>query len=86
MSDDAAAPDPDALAPAEVEAAVARRREAMALQEIEGNPLTFMDTQIFEMFEREAWGHERRRAFLRARAHDAPAPAAGPVPAPEKHP
>ncbi len=41
-----------------------RRLAAMRLQEIEGNPLDASDVAMFEMFEREAWGHERRRAYI----------------------
>ena len=52
------------LPPAEVEAARKRRLAAMRLQEIEGNPLSPADIALFEMFEREAWTHERRRAYL----------------------
>jgi len=36
----------------------------MRLQEIEGNPLDASDIAMFEMFEREGWGHERRRAYI----------------------
>jgi hypothetical protein len=58
----------------EAEVAQARRRRlvAMRLQEIEGNPLSADDIAMFEMFEREAWTHERRLAYIldeaRARA------------------
>jgi len=45
-----------------------RRLAAMRLQEIEGNPLSADQVEMFEMFEREAWPHERRRAYLLARA------------------
>lgn len=45
-----------------------RLREAMAMQEIEGNPLDAADIAMFEMFEREGWSHERRRAYIIARA------------------
>jgi hypothetical protein len=38
----------------------------MHLQEIEGNPLRAEDVAMFEMFEREAWTHERRRAYILA--------------------
>ena len=50
------------------ELAVARKRrlEAMVLQEIEGNPLDADDIAMFEMFEREGWDHERRRAYILA--------------------
>jgi hypothetical protein len=43
------------------------RLVAMRLQEIEGNPLTAEDIAMFEMFEREGWTPERRRAYLIAR-------------------
>jgi hypothetical protein len=44
-----------------------RRLAAMRLQEIEGNPLSADDVAMFEMFEREAWPHERRRAYILAK-------------------
>lgn len=56
------------LTPDEVEAARKRQLEAMALQEIEGNPLDAEDIALFEMFERERWSHERRREHLLALA------------------
>jgi len=59
---------PDRLSPAEVETARKRRLNAMRLQEIEGNPLSADDVAMFEMFEREAWTHERRRAYILAKA------------------
>lgn len=40
----------------------------MRLQEIEGNPLSPEDVAMFEMFEREAWPHARRRAYILAKA------------------
>jgi hypothetical protein len=58
----------DRLSPSEVEAARKRRLLAMRLQEIEGNPLSADDVAMFEMFEREAWPHERRRAYILAHA------------------
>jgi len=45
-----------------------RRRVAMRLQEIEGNPLSADQISMFEMFEREAWTHEQRRAYILAKA------------------
>jgi len=50
--------------------ALARKRRivAMRLQEIEGNPLSADQVAMFEMFEREAWSHERRLAYIRAKA------------------
>lgn len=55
------------LSPSEVEAARKRRLVAMRLQEIAGNPLSADDVAMFEMFEREAWSHERRRAYILAK-------------------
>ena len=43
-----------------------RRLAAARLQEIEGNPLDAADLTMFEMFEREGWSHERRRAHILA--------------------
>ena len=43
-----------------------RRLEAMHLQVIEGNPLTAAEIAMFEMFEREGWSYERRRAHMLA--------------------
>ena len=62
------------LSEAELVEAIRRRLEAMALQEIEGNPLSAEDAALFEMFERERWSHERRRAYLLATAREARAP------------
>jgi len=36
-----------------------RRLEAMHLQEIEGNPLTDEEVEMFEMFERERWSTQK---------------------------
>jgi hypothetical protein len=55
------------LSPSEVDAARAHRLAAMRLQEIEGNPLSADQVAMFEMFEREAWSHERRRAYILAK-------------------
>jgi hypothetical protein len=41
-----------------------RFREACTLQEIESNPLTAEEIAMFEMFRREGWSDERRRAYL----------------------
>jgi hypothetical protein len=54
------------LSPSDVEAARKRRLAAMRMQEIEGNPLSAEDVAMFEMFEREAWTHEQRRAYILA--------------------
>jgi hypothetical protein len=56
------------LTEAEVAAARVRRREAMRLQEIEGNPLDAEQIAMFEMFERAAWPHEKCLAYLLERA------------------
>lgn len=52
----------------QIAAARTRRREAMHLQEIEGNPLDAADIAMFEMFDREGWSHEQRRAYIIAQA------------------
>lgn len=49
-------------------AARQRRRVAMRLQEIEGNPFTPEEALMFEMFDREGWPPERRRAYILERA------------------
>lgn len=51
-------------------AARKRRLVAARLQEIEGNPLSAEDVAMFEMFEREGWTHERRRAHILATTVD----------------
>ena len=48
------------------EAARERRLEMQHLQAIERNPLTADEIAMFEMFEREGWSHERRRAHILA--------------------
>ncbi len=62
------ASDPTVLARPDAALTRKRRLTAMRLQEIEGNPLTPDEIAMFEMFEREAWPHERRRAYLLAKA------------------
>ena len=44
--------------------------EAAHLQAIEGNPLTAEEIAMFEMFEREEWSPERRRAHILRRIED----------------
>jgi len=46
------------------QAARERRLEMQHLQAIEGNPLTANEAAMFDMFEREGWSHERRRAHI----------------------
>ena len=53
------------LTASELADAKTRRLEAMHLQEIESNPLDPTQVAMFEMFEREAWPHERRREYIR---------------------
>lgn len=51
--------------------------EAAHLQALEGNPLTADDIAMFQMFEREGWSDERRRAYIAAQVNaHAQAPAA----------
>lgn len=33
-------------------------------QLIEGNPLTLEEIEMFEMFDREGWSHDERRAYI----------------------
>lgn len=49
-----------------------RVREAIALQEIEGNPLNAEQIAMFEMFEREGWSDEQALTHL-AERHRRPA-------------
>jgi hypothetical protein len=56
------------LSPTEVDQARRRRLGAMRSQEIEGNPLSPEDIAMFEMFEHEAWPHDRRLAYILAAA------------------
>jgi hypothetical protein len=58
----------DRLSPKEIAEARQRRLEAMNLQAIEGNPFDKDDIAMFEMFEREGWDHERRRAYILKKA------------------
>ena len=44
--------------------------EAVHLQAIEGNPLTAEEIAMFEMFEREGWSPEQRRAHILRRIED----------------
>ena len=53
-----------------------RGLEMEHLQIIEGNPLTADEIAMFEMFEREGWSHERRRAHVLALFQHRAAPAA----------
>lgn len=39
-------------------------REAMHLQELEGNPFDAEDIALFEMFEREGWSEEKCIAYI----------------------
>ena len=47
-----------------------RLAEAAHLQAMEGNPLTAEEIAMFEMFEREGWPPERRRAHIIRRIED----------------
>lgn len=47
-----------------------RGLEAMILQEIEGNPFTPKENEIFEMFAREGLSEERCRAFIMKRIEE----------------
>ncbi len=41
-----------------------RLQQAMAMQEIEGNPLSAEDIEMFEMFDREGWSLEQQRDYI----------------------
>jgi hypothetical protein len=56
------------LSAPEVASARGRRLAAMRLQEIESNPLSAEQVAMFEMFEREAWPHEKRLAYILTQA------------------
>lgn len=62
------------LTQGQLAAAREKRLTAMHLQEIEANPLSADDVAMFEMFEREAWSHERRVACIRRRVTEQPVP------------
>ena len=47
-----------------------RLAEAAHLQAIEGNPLSAEEIAMFEMFEREGWPPELRRAHIARRIGD----------------
>ena len=53
-----------------------RLQEAQHLQTLEGNPLTDDELAMFEMFERERWPDERRRAYILKQFKVSAAPAA----------
>ncbi|WP_374942012.1 hypothetical protein [Sphingomonas sp.] len=58
----------DRLTPEQIAAARERRLIAQHLQLIEGNPLTPDQIEMFEMFEREGWSHERCLEYILHRA------------------
>ena len=47
-----------------------RLAEAAHLQAIEGNPLSPDELAMFEMFEREGWPPDKRRAYIARRLKD----------------
>lgn len=47
-----------------VSAARRARIAGAGVQAVEGNPLTDREIEMFELFEREAWPHDRRRAHI----------------------
>ena len=53
-----------------------RRLEMQHLQAIEGNPLTADEIEMFDMFEREGWSHERCLAHVLQLAKSAATPEA----------
>ena len=61
-------PTPDRLTEADAEHSRERRLVAVHLQVIEDNPFDAADIAMFEMFEREGWSPDRRRAYIRDQA------------------
>jgi hypothetical protein len=55
------------IAASDASTEVQRRRIGQHLSAIEGNPLTPDEIAMFEMFERDGWSHEQRRAYIAAR-------------------
>jgi hypothetical protein len=55
---------PDGTSPPPISESRKRLRGAANLHAIEGNPLTDAELAMFEMFERENWSPERRRAHI----------------------
>lgn len=59
-----------------------RAREAAHLQLIEGNPFDTEDIAMFEMFDKEGFSPEQRRAYILEQSRKRTAAAAANVPAP----
>lgn len=57
-------PSPISMAPKHHATARDRRLVMQNLLAVEDNPLTADEVAMFEMFEREGWTHERRRAHI----------------------
>lgn len=62
---------PKTLSETELAGAKSRRLVAAHLQAIEDSPPSSEQSAMFEMFEREGWSHERRRAYIKERAEAA---------------
>jgi len=45
---------------------IKRGKDGIEMHRISGNPLTAEDIEMFEMFNRERWSHEKRRAYILA--------------------
>lgn len=48
-----------------------RRKVAIRLHEIEGNPFTQEDEEMFAMFDREGWSFEQRADYIKQQAQTA---------------
>jgi len=55
------------LTPQQIENRKQQLAEAINMHEVEGNALSNDQIAMFEMFEREGWAHEKRRAYILAR-------------------
>jgi hypothetical protein len=56
------------LTDAEIAAIKQRRAEFRAICAVEGIKFTAEDDELFAMFDRERWPHERRIAYLKSEA------------------
>ena len=57
----------------EIAAIKRRRAEFRAICAVEGIVFTSEDDELFAMFDRERWSHERRIAYLKSEAKALPA-------------
>ena len=61
------------LTDTEIAAIKQRRAEFQAICAVEGIVFTPEDAELFAMFDRERWSHDRRIAYLKGQAVEIPA-------------